>query len=117
MELKCRFCGCPLQDVFVDLGMSPLSNSYITPERSRNAETFFPLTAHVCPECFLVQLQEYESPKAIFSDYAYFSSYSQSWLDHCRNYADMISRRLNLHADSLVAEVASNDGYLSLIHI
>ncbi len=112
MQPKCRFCGHPLEDVFVNLGMSPLSNAYVKPEGLRNAEAFYPLTAYVCPECFLVQLEEFESPKEIFSDYAYFSSYSQSWLEHCSRYADRITDRLRLSAHSLVTEIASNDGYL-----
>jgi SAM-dependent methyltransferase len=108
----CRFCGAPLSAVFADLGSSPLANSYLPPERLEAMEPFYPLRALVCERCFLVQLQEYESPSQIFSDYAYFSSYSKSWLEHCRTYAEEISRRLGLNESSQVVELASNDGYL-----
>ncbi len=108
----CRSCGTPLVHTFVDLGMSPLSNAYLRAEQLRQAEVFFPLHVWVCGKCFLVQLEAYEAPEAIFGDYAYFSSYSDSWLDHCRRYAEAIAPRLGLGALSLVVEIASNDGYL-----
>ncbi|MDX1637131.1 MAG: class I SAM-dependent methyltransferase [Balneolaceae bacterium] len=108
----CRFCKQELTDVFVDLGMSPLSNSYLKASELDQAERFFPLTTMVCSSCFLVQLREYESPADIFSDYAYFSSYSDSWLEHARNYVEMITERLELDGNSFVVELASNDGYL-----
>jgi SAM-dependent methyltransferase len=92
--------------------MSPLANSYLEPEQLGQMEPFFPLHALVCEQCFLVQLEEFETPEAIFSDYAYFSSYSTSWLEHARRYVDMIVERLELGADSRVVEIASNDGYL-----
>jgi SAM-dependent methyltransferase len=108
----CRFCHAPLTHSFADLSMSPLSNAFIVPDRQTEAEKFYPLHAFVCDQCFLVQLGEFESPAQIFSDYAYFSSYSDSWLAHCQQYvADMISR-FRLGHDSQVIEVASNDGYL-----
>jgi len=108
----CRFCGAPLQDVFADLGMSPLANSYLPPERVNAMEPFYPLRALVCGKCFLVQLEEFETPEQIFSDYAYFSSYSSSWLEHSRRYAEQMIERLGLDERSQVVELASNDGYL-----
>ena len=109
----CRHCNAGLTRTFVDLGMSPLSNAYVKPENLRSMEAFFPLRVFVCSSCLLVQLEEFESPDNIFSDdYAYFSSYSESWLDHCRRYVRMITARLGLGKDSKVVEVASNDGYL-----
>jgi SAM-dependent methyltransferase len=108
----CRFCGAPLQDVFADLGMSPLANAYLSPERINAMEPFYPLRALVCGRCFLVQLEEFETPEQIFSDYAYFSSYSSSWLKHSRRYAEQMVERLGLDEHSQVVELASNDGYL-----
>ena len=108
----CRFCGTPLETVFVDLGMSPLANSYVPPERANAMEPFYPLRALVCDSCLLVQLEEFETPEAIFSDYAYFSSYSTSWLEHSRRYVDQMTERWGLGPDSHVVELASNDGYL-----
>jgi SAM-dependent methyltransferase len=108
----CRFCEGPLSAVFADLGSSPLANSYLSPERVGGMEPYYPLRALVCERCFLVQLEEFESPQRIFSDYAYFSSYSKSWLEHARAYAEQIAERLGLGAHSQVVELASNDGYL-----
>jgi SAM-dependent methyltransferase len=108
----CRFCGTPLTHVFADLGMSPLANSFLREEELGQMEPFYPLCALVCHECFLVQLEDYETPDAIFSDYAYFSSYSTTWLDHARHYADMAIERFGLGEGSRVVELASNDGYL-----
>jgi SAM-dependent methyltransferase len=108
----CRFCGAPVEAVFADLGMSPLANSYLPAERVNAMEPFYPLRALVCGKCFLVQLEEFETPEQIFSDYAYFSSYSSSWLDHSRRYAEQMIARLSLDAHSQVVEIASNDGYL-----
>jgi SAM-dependent methyltransferase len=105
-------CGAPLRHTFVDLGMSPLCESYVPAERLNHMEPFYPLHAYVCGECFLVQLEEFVSPEEIFTEYAYFSSYADSWVDHMRRYADMITDRLGLGRDSFVVEVASNDGYL-----
>jgi len=110
---SCRFCASPLQVTFCDLGLSPLSNSFLKPEQLARHEPFYPLHAWVCGKCFLVQLEEFESPEHIFSDeYAYFSSYSDTWLEHSRRYVDDMSRRFALGAKSLVVEIASNDGYL-----
>jgi len=110
--LACRFCGAALTDVFVDLGASPLANSYLEPEDLGKAEAFYPLCVYVCAECFLVQLPEEEKPEAIFSDYAYFSSYSESWLRHAETYARAMIERFGLGPGHQVIEVASNDGYL-----
>jgi C-methyltransferase C-terminal domain/Putative zinc binding domain/Methyltransferase domain len=108
----CRFCGTALRHTMVDLGMSPLCESYVRPERLNAVEHFYPLHVWVCGRCFLVQLEEYVTGEEIFSDYAYFSSYSDSWLDHCRRYVDQMIGQLSLTATSKVVEVASNDGYL-----
>src|SRR5579875_150871 len=108
----CRFCAAPLTDVFADLGMSPLSNSYLTPEQASGMEPTYPLLAWVCSACMLVQLQEFETPDAIFSDYAYFSSYSSSWLAHAERYVAQMIDVYGIGADSQVVELASNDGYL-----
>jgi SAM-dependent methyltransferase len=105
-------CGTPLRHTFVDLGMSPLCESYVPAEKLNHMEPFYPLHAYVCEACFLVQLQEFVSPEQIFTEYAYFSSYADSWVEHMRRYADMIAERLRLGKDSFVVEVASNDGYL-----
>lgn len=109
---QCRACGMELEHTFVDLGMSPLANSYIRPERRNYMEPFYPLHVYVCGQCLLVQLEEFSTPHDIFSDYAYFSSFSDSWLAHARAYVDMITARLGLNARSKVVEIASNDGYL-----
>jgi hypothetical protein len=111
-ETSCRFCAAPLRTVFADLGMSPLANSYLAPERANAMEPFYPLRALVCEQCFLVQLEEFETPHQIFSEYAYFSSYSTSWLEHCRRYTEQVIERLRLGEHSHVVELASNDGYL-----
>lgn len=109
---KCRFCGEPLTSVFADLGMQPLSNSYVELKNANKGEKTYPLKAYVCSKCHLVQLQEYESPDAIFSDYAYFSSYSSSWLAHAKEYVELMTKRFSLSADKFIVEIASNDGYL-----
>ena len=112
MSTSCRFCSAPLHQVFADLGMSPLANSYLTPQQANAMEPFYPLRAFVCGSCFLVQLEEFEAPDRIFSDYAYFSSYSTSWLEHCRRYVEQVVDRFGLGEGSQVLELASNDGYL-----
>jgi SAM-dependent methyltransferase len=109
---KCRFCGTPLRTTFVDLGMSPLCQTHIEPAQLNHMEPFYPLHAWVCGKCFLVQLEEYVAPADIFSDYAYFSSYSDSWVEHARRYTELMIRRFGLGAGSSVMEIASNDGYL-----
>ncbi len=112
MDPRCRFCHAPLSETFADLGMSPLSNSYLTVEQGTAMEPFYPLHAFVCSSCFLVQLEEFETPDQIFSDYAYFSSYSTSWLEHSERYAEQVIAAFGLGAGSHVVELASNDGYL-----
>ena len=108
----CRSCGAALERTFVDLGMSPLANSYIKPEQLNCMEPFYPLHVYVCEKCFLVQLKQFSTPHDIFSDYAYFSSFSDSWLAHAKAYVDMIVERFRLDRSSKVVEIASNDGYL-----
>lgn len=112
MSLECRFCCSPLCHTFCDLGKTPLANSFLNPEGIAAKEPLFPLIAYVCSRCFLVQLPQAESPEEIFSHYAYFSSYSTSWLNHARHYAEKIPQKLGLHKDSFIVEIASNDGYL-----
>ena len=111
-EFSCRFCGTPLKHTFVDLGMSPLSNSYLPADKLFDMEPFFSLKSYVCHQCFLVQLPAFNSSEEIFSDYAYFSSYSDSWLAHCKEYANQAIKRFDLNSQSQVIEIASNDGYL-----
>lgn len=110
--ISCRFCSTTLRHTFVDLGMSPLCETYLSREQLNLMEPFYPLHVRVCDQCYLVQLGEFVSPEKIFSDYPYFSSYSDSWLKHASDYVDMISERLNLGQRSKVVELASNDGYL-----
>jgi SAM-dependent methyltransferase len=107
----CRFCGGLLHD-FVDLGMSPLCESFLAADQLDAMEPFYPLKVLVCGSCFLAQVKEYVAPEHIFREYAYFSSYSQAWLDHARRYADMAAERFALTRDSRIVELASNDGYL-----
>lgn len=111
-QRPCRFCAKPLTLSFADLGMSPPSNAYLKPDQLGRMEKFYPLHAWVCESCLLVQLEEFETPEQIFSDYAYFSSYSESWLAHAREYTAMMIKRFGLGAKSRVVEIASNDGYL-----
>lgn len=109
---NCRFCGEALHRTFIDLGMSPLCQTHITPEQLNHVEPFYPLHAYVCEKCLLVQLAEFVAPGDIFSEYAYFSSYSDSWVEHARRYVEDVTGRFKLNADTLVVEIASNDGYL-----
>lgn len=111
-QSQCRSCGATLEHTFVNLGMSPLANSYIKPEQLNRMEPFYPLHVYVCAECVLVQLEQFSTPHDIFSDYAYFSSFSDSWLAHAKAYVDMIVDRFRLDRNSNVVEIASNDGYL-----
>ena len=108
----CRFCGTGLRRTFIDLGMSPLCETYPTSDQFAHGEVYYPLHVYVCESCFLVQLEQYETPDKIFSDYAYFSSYSDSWLKHCENYCTNMISRFKLNKKKFVVEVASNDGYL-----
>lgn len=109
---NCRFCGKILEQTCVDLGMSPLCESYIDSNQQNQVEPFYPLHVYVCDNCFLVQLEEYVSSEDIFREYAYFSSYSEDWLKHSKAYVEKMIAHLNLDQDNLVVEVASNDGYL-----
>jgi len=109
---SCRFCGASLEKTFIDLGMSPLCETYPSVAELNRGEMFYPLHVFVCAKCFLVQLEEFESPENIFSDYLYFSSYSDSWLKHCENYTTQMIERFGLGPKNFVVEVASNDGYL-----
>jgi C-methyltransferase C-terminal domain/Putative zinc binding domain/Methyltransferase domain len=108
----CRLCGAKLTRTFVDLGMSPLCESYVAADRLDEPETFYPLNVRICDSCLLVQLPPYVPAEEIFADYAYFSSYSRSWVAHAQRYAAAMIDTLRLGPDSLVTEVASNDGYL-----
>ena len=108
----CRFCGSPLSHLVVDLGMSPPCERYLRADQLDEMEPFYPLRVHVCDRCLLVQLQQYVSPQEIFSEYAYFSSYSSSWVEHARRYCELMIDRFGLGPRSLVVELASNDGYL-----
>jgi SAM-dependent methyltransferase len=110
--MTCRFCGAPLRRKFVDLGRAPLSNACLTAEQLRLPEPHYPLCAYVCEECLLVQIEEVVSAEQIFGEYLYFSSYSDAWLRHADAYAKRMTDELRLNAQSLVVEVASNDGYL-----
>jgi len=109
---SCRFCGSRLDHTVVDLGLSPLCESYVPAEKLGGMEAFYPLHVRVCAECLLVQIPEFVPPDDIFTEYAYFSSYSSAWLKHAEDYVGMISERLALDAGSSVVELASNDGYL-----
>jgi SAM-dependent methyltransferase len=109
---QCRFCRSQLKHTFVDLGATPLANSYLKPEDLERAESFYSLHVRVCEKCFLVQLPELERAENIFSDYLYFSSYSETWLKHARNYCAEMIGRFGLKENSQVVEIASNDGYL-----
>jgi SAM-dependent methyltransferase len=111
-SFPCRNCGNPVSHTFCDLGMSPLSNSYVPYESLEKMEVFYPLHARVCSKCLLVQLPAFATPENIFGDYAYFSSFSDSWLDHCKAFCKTSAERFHLKANSKVVEIASNDGYL-----
>ena len=111
--MTCRFCKAPLTNIFIDLVNSPASNSFLSADELNEPETFYPLKVYTCHQCFLVQLDEYKKSDAIFdSNYVYFSSYSTSWLKHAKEYTEMMTRRFGYDQNSLVIEVASNDGYL-----
>jgi 2-polyprenyl-3-methyl-5-hydroxy-6-metoxy-1,4-benzoquinol methylase len=111
-ERQCRFCRTPLKNIFIDLGVSPLANSYLRAVDLLRSEPFYPLQVYVCANCFLVQLEELGKPGEIFSDYMYFSSFSDSWLEHARHFAEMAIERFGLQHNSRVVEIGSNDGYL-----
>jgi hypothetical protein len=109
---NCRFCGAPLEESMIDLGKSPLCEHFLTAEEVEAAETFYPLHVRICTACWLAQLPAFVEPKEIFEEYAYFSAYSDSWVEHARRYAETMIERLELDRNSLVVELASNDGYL-----
>ena len=111
-SMNCRFCGSHALRSVIDLGMSPLCQTHIKPEDLNKMEPFYPLHAFVCEQCFLVQLDEFASPTDLFEEYAYFSSYSDSWIEHARQYVEAVAGRFGLDRNNLVMEIASNDGYL-----
>ena len=111
-ERACRFCGAYLNTSFVDLGMSPLANRYLQEAQLSQMEPFYPLHAYVCERCLLVQIENCESPEVLFGDYSYFSSFSDTWLEHAKTFAEFAERRFGLNRRTQVIEVASNDGYL-----
>ena len=109
-QSKCRLCSSDLEHVILDLGLTPLSNSFLKIKSEK--ESVFPLKVYFCTNCFLVQIQEYENPEKIFLNYPYFSSYSETWLEHCKNYVNMVIEKFGFDKNNLVVEIASNDGYL-----
>ena len=111
-KLKCRFCNNELEYTFVDLGLSPLANGYVSRDMLSSGQYFYPLKVLVCESCYMVQVVEFSKPEDIFSKYLYFSSFSKSWLRHCEKYVEMIVSYLNLKKESKVCEIACNDGYL-----
>ncbi len=111
-SVSCRFCTEQLDNTFIDLGTSPLSNAYLKQADLYKQEVFYPLHVQICDQCFLVQLPQFEAPENIFKDYAYFSSYSDTWLKHCASYRDMVIARFNINSSWQIIEIASNDGYL-----
>jgi hypothetical protein len=110
--MNCRFCNMKLSHVFADLGKSPLANSYLEKDQIEKKEIFLPLTVYVCSKCLLVQLDKFEDPEVIFKEYAYMSSYSQSWLKHVKNFSELVIKKFELDKKSKIIEIASNDGYL-----
>ncbi len=110
--IPCRGCGAELRYIFVDLGMTPLCETYITKQELNDVEYFYPLHVYVCEQCYLAQLEEYVPVEEIFSEYAYFSSYADTWVEHARRYVAMVTERFGLGKESQVVEIASNDGYL-----
>jgi len=113
METRtCRFCNKTTNQIFIELGMLPLSNSFLNSEMIHQTESVYPLRVFFCKNCFLVQIEEFETPEKIFTNYAYFSSYSETWLNHAKNYVDMMIEKFGIERKNLVIEIASNDGYL-----
>src|SRR4030042_5684725 len=110
--MNCRFCKTELKHLFVSLGSLPLSNAFLTKEQLNKIEPFYPLNVYACSNCFLVQVEEFETPENIFSDYAYFSSYSDTWLKHAKDYVDKMINLFGFNNQSYIVEIASNDGYL-----
>ena len=116
-SMLCRHCGTRLQHSVIDLGMSPLCESFLTQDQLDAPESYYPLHARVCHACWLVQLPEFVSPAHIFTEYAYFSSYSTTWVAHAARYCETIKSRLGLGPKSFVVELGSNDGYLFSISL
>ena len=112
MHHHCRFCNAEVKETVTDLGLSPISNHFWSDDELCQGQPFFPLKVLVCDTCWLVQLQDVKTPPHFHKDYAYFSSYSRSWLEHAQTYATKMMSMLGLHDRSLVVELASNDGYL-----
>lgn len=112
LDRSCRFCDTHLHRTFIDLGVQPLCEDFVRPEKINQPEPHYPLHAFICEKCFLVQLEEFVPPSEIYTDYAYFSSYSDTWVNHAKDYSDLMVHKFNLNNQSLVAEIASNDGYL-----
>lgn len=112
MAARCRFCRTPLTDKLVDLGKTPMANSYVRKEKANAAESFYPLCAYVCHKCFLVQLEEFQTSEEIFSEYMYRSSFSETWLKHSQKYVAAMIQRFGIGKQSQIIEIASNDGYL-----
>jgi len=110
--MNCRFCDAKLKNIFVNLGKSPMANSFLSKQNLNNNEAYYPLCVYVCSKCFLVQLDEFENPKDIFSDYAYFSSFSETWVNHVKKFVEDTIVRFKIKKDNFVTEIASNDGYL-----
>ena len=110
--MNCRFCNKELEIIFIDLGKTPFANSYLKIEQINDEESYYPLCAYVCSNCFLVQVDEFKNPNKIFTDYAYFSSYSKSWVDHAKQFVEKTIEKISLNEKSQVIEIASNDGYL-----
>jgi len=110
--MKCRFCEYSELEVFLDLGMSPMANSFLKQSELNNAESFYPLCSYFCPNCFLVQLDEFEPPQNIFSNYAYFSSFSDTWTSHVESFVSSVISKFNISKERQIIEIASNDGYL-----
>ena len=110
--MNCRFCNANVKNIFADLGNTPFANSFLSSEQIENKEPSYPLCAYVCSKCFLVQVEEFESPDSIFTNYAYFSSYSKTWLYHVKQFVENVSKKFSLNEKHQVIEIASNDGYL-----
>ncbi|MDC0150437.1 class I SAM-dependent methyltransferase [Nitrosopumilus sp.] len=112
MEMNCRFCNNPVEEIFLDLGMSPLANSNLKSSELNNVESFYPLCSYFCSNCYLVQLDEFEQPENIFSNYDYYSSFSETWNNHIESFVNSAISRFNLSQENQIIEIASNDGYL-----
>lgn len=110
--MNCRFCNFKLKHIFADLGKTPLANSYLKQDQINQTEVFYPLCTYVCSKCFLVQLDEFEDPKEIFTNYAYFSSYSKTWIEHVEKFTENVIQRFKIDSKNQIVEIASNDGYL-----